>query len=68
MNRLVIAVFWLAYVLLSPLCAAQELLRDAPRTLITNTRVFDGKADALSAPVNVLVVGNPAERFCTRRS
>jgi hypothetical protein len=34
-----------------------------PATLFSNVRVFDGKAGTLSAPGNVLVVGNVIKRI-----
>jgi imidazolonepropionase-like amidohydrolase len=51
------------------LCTAFPLFaQNAPAavTVFTNVRIFDGKADQLSAPANVLVRGNKIERISTQ--
>lgn len=48
---------------------AQAKAADAPdaepRLLITNARIFDGKADTLTQPSNVLIVGNTISSIST---
>ena len=58
-----IRILFLAMVLTSNWVLAQELLQPPTRVLIVNARVFDGRSDALTAPMNVLIVGNRIERL-----
>jgi imidazolonepropionase-like amidohydrolase len=44
-------------------CAQAPAPADKIGTLFQNVRIFDGKSDALSAPMNVLVRGNTIEKI-----
>jgi imidazolonepropionase-like amidohydrolase len=55
-------------ILVLAICAAWPALAQEPPksvTLFSNVRIFDGKADRLSAPSNVLVRGNIIEKIST---
>jgi imidazolonepropionase-like amidohydrolase len=47
----------------SPMCAQGSAPAEQIGTLFENVRIFDGKSDALSAPMNVLVRGNTIEKI-----
>jgi imidazolonepropionase-like amidohydrolase len=47
----------------SAVCAQAPAPADKIGTLFQNVRIFDGKSDALSAPMNVLVRGNTIEKI-----
>lgn len=56
----------LAFAPLGATLAQASAQKEAPRAvLFENVRVFDGKADRLSAATNVLVVGNRIQRIST---
>ena len=57
----------LAILLLPILATGPAWAQDAPTrvTVFSNVRIFDGKADRLSAPSNVLVRGNVIEKIST---
>ncbi|QOV89778.1 metal-dependent hydrolase family protein [Humisphaera borealis] len=41
----------------------QELIQPPPRTLITNARIFDGRGDTLTEPMNVLIIGSTISKI-----
>jgi imidazolonepropionase-like amidohydrolase len=47
----------------SAVCAQAPATADKVGTLFQNVRIFDGKSDALSVPMNVLVRGNTIEKI-----
>jgi imidazolonepropionase-like amidohydrolase len=52
-------------VAVSGVASAQQTQPDPPATLFESVRIFDGTSAALSAPSNVLIVGNKIERIST---
>jgi imidazolonepropionase-like amidohydrolase len=61
MLRPLLLLLSLAVLIAAPMPAAAQQSR-VPAVLFENVRVFDGRADYLSAPVSVLVTGNRIER------
>jgi imidazolonepropionase-like amidohydrolase len=53
-----VSLLFLTLTTLATVARAQELIQPPTKTLITGARVFDGKSDALTPPMNVLIVGN----------
>lgn len=67
MNLLGLMSFGLLAALAAPGAASAQTKPPAevPAVLFENVRVFDGKGDRLSAPSNVLVVGNTIKSIST---
>lgn len=63
MSRTFVALLLAAFGLLTQRALAQELIQPPARLLITNARVFDGRSDALTGVMNVLIVGNKINRI-----
>src|SRR5262245_36595236 len=62
-RALVFAIPLVGMGLSAPMCAQGSAPAEQTATLFENVRIFDGKSDTLSAPMNVLVRGNTIEKI-----